>query len=114
MPETLPKSGFWENAIGLLPINDDGHMIHAAMAYTRSSSRKSRVRSSSGRIGRGLGTRDMQNLVLNRNSGYLTIVSRKGYYRLDGETGKEISSAIKYSIGGTIIQWSIPLNEGDQ
>lgn len=102
IPKTLPKTVWWEKAMGLLPINTDGQMIQAAMTYTRSSLGK--------KGGRGLGTKDMQKLVLEQKRGHFTVVSGRGHYRLSGDTGKEEVNSVELDITGTVIQWRIPLN----
>jgi hypothetical protein len=99
---TLPRSDWWERAMGLLPINDDAQMIQAAMTYTRTSNKN--------RKGRGLGTKDMQNLVLEREKGFLTIISGRGHYTLDGNRqGQETLFKLNAPVGGTVINWRIPL-----
>ena len=106
IPETLPTKGWFEQIRRLLPMDDDAHMIKAAMEYARSSqSEKSR---------RGLGTRDIQRLVLEQHSGRLTIVSGKGHYRLSGKSGKETATALREDVGGTVIQWTIPMQAGQE
>ncbi len=90
--------------MGALPINDDAQMIQAAMAYTRSSNKT--------RKGRGLGTKDMQNLVLERKKGYMTIVSGRGHYTLDAnKNGAEKLFTTQIPITGTAINWRIPLGQ---
>lgn len=100
---TLPRKDWWEIAMGGLPINDDGQMIQAAMAYTRTARKNKK--------GRGLGTKDMQNLVLERKEGFMTIVSGRGHYTLDAkkESGKERIFRTKIPVFGTIVNWRIPL-----
>lgn len=105
IPNTLPRTEWWEKAMGLLRINDDAEMIRLAMTYTRTSARSNR--------GRGLGTKDMQNLVLQKKNGFLTIISGRGYYTLDGskDDGREESRTMKVPIVGTAINWKIPLGK---
>lgn len=105
IPKTLPRAGWWEIAMGLLPLNDDAQMIQAAMAYTRSAAKK--------KTERGLGTKDMQRLVLERGAGFMTIVSGRGHFKLDGDDfGKETIFTTKEPIIGTAINWKIPLRSG--
>lgn len=100
--KTLPRAEWWEHVMGALQINDDAQMIQAAMAYTRSSNKTKR--------GRGLGTKDMQNLVLERKKGFMTIVSGRGHYTLDAnKNGKETLFKTNHPITGTAINWRIPL-----
>ena len=82
--------------------SEDAKMIEAAMKYTRSSR--------TGHSGGGLGSRDIQQLVLDAREGHLTIISGKGYYCLQGKNGKETSEKIGYDVAGTIIHWQIPLH----
>lgn len=107
MPKTLPRRGLWEQFRGNLPMNSDAEMIEAAMEYTRTS--QPIHSSNTDRIGRGLGTKDMQNLVLERKAGHMIIVSGKGHYKLDGSSTMGEKNTFKNDIMGTLIQWAIPL-----
>lgn len=101
IPNTLPKQGWYEELKSRFPSNDDADMIAAAMEYTRTSH--------PGNQGRGLGTKDIQNLVLLQKKGHLTIISGKGHYRLMGETNKIETNAISEDVQGTVIQWTVPM-----
>ena len=103
IPATLPRKNWYEHLRSTFPVDDDAKMILAAMKYTRTSK--------SSRSGRGLGSRDIQNLVLDRRKGHLTIISGKGHYRLSGTDTDEKTVNIGYDVSGTVIQWSIPLAE---
>ncbi|MDA8002326.1 MAG: hypothetical protein MPL62_13685 [Alphaproteobacteria bacterium] len=101
IPQTLSTSRILSNIVrGLSLGNDDAKMIQAAMVYTRSSRQEG--------FGTGLGSRDIQNLVLDEGKGHLTIISGKGHYRLNGDNTESIEK-ISYDVGGTLIQWQIPL-----
>ena len=106
--KTLPRADWWEAAMGRLPINDDAEMIQAAMAYTRTAHRHKK--------GRGLGTKDMQNLVLERNEGFMTIVSGRGHYTLNAKEPKKKEKIYKTKspVFGTIVNWRIPLGKKDE
>ena len=101
IPKTLPRRGWFEQLKNFSPMNDDAQMIEAAMEYARTSQGSSK--------GRGLGTRDIQNLILQQKRGHLTIISGKGHYRLTGGTGKVETSALNEDVQGTVIQWTIPM-----
>ena len=103
IPETLPRTSWYEHLRSISSLDDDAKMIQAAMEYTRTSHMT--------KHGRGLGTRDIQNLVLDRKMDHLTIVSGKGHYRLSGIDSRETTTKIDYNVSGTVIQWSIPLTE---
>lgn len=101
IPNHLPKSGLWEKLRKHI-FNDDAQMIHAAMTLTRTS-RDSFVG--------GYGTKDIQDLVAESESGNLLLFSNKGVYRLDNNDGEIKSSSykLKASIDGTIISWKLAL-----
>ncbi len=104
IPKTLKEPGLFEPVMKRLSLGrDDGKMIKAAMEYTRSSRSES---------GGGLGSSDIQDLVLKNPKGRLVIVSGRGFYSLEGEgkeNKKEKTLEIKNDIRGTLIQWEIPL-----
>lgn len=102
IPKTLPGQSWYENLMRSVRLTSDAEMIRAAMQYTRSRE--------TAKPRRGLGTRDIQNLVLSKRTGYLTVVSGKGHYRLSGEDAKETIQSIGYNVDGTVIQWAIPLS----
>ena len=106
IPKTLPTKGWFEHVRRLAPADDDAQVIKAAMEYTRSSQ--------TGRSRRGLGTRDIQRLVLDQKSGRLTVISGKGHYRLSGRSGKETATTLHEDVGGTVIQWTIPMQAGQE
>lgn len=108
IPSTLPQKSMFKKLVAtFVPGIDDAEMIKQAMRYTRSS----RDDPSGG----GLGSRDIQALVLQANKGQLTIVSGMGHYRLEGEgdpkgsNEHETATKIGHNVDGTLIQWRIPL-----
>ena len=106
IPNTLPRQAWFEKLRGRTLTNDDGQMIQAAMEYTRSAQDTTRSR--------GLGTRDIQRLVLEQGAGHLTVVSGTGHYRLSGERRDETVTNLKADVGGTVIQWAVPLHPGQE
>ena len=106
IPKTLPRKTWFEGLRDQVPLNDDAEMIRAAMEYSRTSDSLAE--------GRGLGGKDIQQLVLGRGKGHLTIVSGMGHYRLSGESSEETIARIKLDVSGTVIQWSIPLPESTE
>ncbi len=101
IPETLRTKSWFSPILETLSVgSDDGKIIRSAMQYTRSSRHHP---------GGGLGSRDIQNLVLEMGKGQLTIVRGRGYYRLQGEGGRDPSKNIGHNVGGTFILWRIPL-----
>jgi len=102
IPKTLVEKGMFKAVLAALKTEpSDAEMIKAAMEYTRSS-RKAR--------GGGLGSRDIQQLVLDAREGHLTIISGEGYYHLQGKNNNQIAQKIGYDVAGTLIQWQIPLH----
>lgn len=101
IPKTLPRQHWFEELRKISFLNDDAKMIRAAMQYTRTSKKERR--------GRGLGSKDIQELVLHHRRGHLTIISGFGHYRLSGEHGKEKTKKLSIDVNGTIIQWAIPI-----
>lgn len=103
IPHTLSRQNWFKKLQANLQLGiDDAEMIEKAMVYTRSSRKH--------HTGGGLGSRDIQQLVLGGGSGQLTIISGMGYYRLDGNNKDENAVKIGYNVDGTLIQWEIPLN----
>lgn len=102
IPKTLAGKGRFKTVLASLKPNpSDAEMIKAAMEYTRSSRRVH---------GGGLGSRDIQQLVLDAHEGHLTIISGKGYYCLRGKNNDQIAQKIGYDVAGTLIHWQIPLH----
>lgn len=102
IPKTLKEKDKFKAALAALkPGAGNARMIKTAMEYTRSSRKVS---------GGGLGSRDIQQLVLEAHEGHLTVISGKGYYRLQGESKKQITREMTYDVAGTLIQWQIPLH----
>lgn len=102
IPKTLAEKGKFKAILAALkPGSGDDEMIKAAMEYTRSSRR---IR------GGGLGSLDIQQLVLDAHEGHLTIISGKGYYQLQGKNNDQMAKKIGYDVTGTLIQWQIPLH----
>ena len=102
IPKTLVNKSWFKKALSALkPDSGDAEMIEAAMEYTRSSREGH---------GGGLGSRDIQQLVLDAHEGHLTIISGKGYYRLRGKNNDQIAQKIGYDVAGTLIHWQIPLH----
>lgn len=107
IPNTLPRTDWWVKLKGMMPINDDAGMIQLAMEYTRTSARTKK--------GRGLGTKDIQNLVIKQGKGFLTIISGQGYYTLDGSGGgTQKTRTLSTPIVGTTINWRIPLGKQNE
>ena len=99
IPKTLPKQGFFQK-LHLKDAND-AVMIKSAMEYARTQ------HSASGN--RGLGSGDIQKLIQQHDNGYLVIISGKGFYHLTNNTAEEKTRILSYNVGGTVIQWAIPL-----
>ena len=101
IPKTLPRQSWFKKIMKVGFLNEDDKMIQAAMEYTRTSKEE--------RQGRGRGSKDIQQLVLDSRRGHLTIVSGSGHYRLSGENATEDTKKLNADVGGTVIQWAIPI-----
>ncbi|MDD9869038.1 MAG: hypothetical protein OXU50_03990 [Gammaproteobacteria bacterium] len=102
IPKTLKDKNWFKKAWATLKSDSsDAAMIKAAMEYTRSSREGH---------GGGLGSHDIQQLVLGAHEGHLTIISGKGYYCLRGKNNDQIAQKIGYDVAGTLIHWQIPLH----
>lgn len=101
IPETLSNKSWFQDILKTIKQrSSDSEMIKEAMIYTRSSRQ--------GVSGGGLGSRDIQDLILKSNDGHLTIISGKGFYRLESRE-TEVAIEIGRDVNGTLIQWEIPL-----
>jgi hypothetical protein len=105
IPSTLPKNYSMEminSALSLLKIiqPQDGEMIQAAMQIGRSRTRL---------VHRGKGLADLRGFVERAGSGSLRILSGKGYYEYFAD-GREKVQNMGASLGGTLIQWRVPLS----
>lgn len=105
IPTTLPKIHGLEkivSALSLLPgiKPNDAEMIKAGMEIGRTST---------GLAGRGKGLNDLRKFVDDTGGGELNIFSRKGHYQYLVDS-PEILYNHRYSIGGTLIKWSVPIN----
>jgi len=106
IPSTLMKKAWFKKIAHTLALrSDDAKMIKEAMKYTRSSREKG--------TGAGLGSRDIQELVLDQGRGRLVIISGTGHYHLQTRENKprERARKIGYDVEGTLIQWLIPLQQ---
>jgi hypothetical protein len=101
IPQTLPKYRFWEKVRSWLdarklPVNHEGAMIAAAMEVSRTAT---------GEPGRGRGLGNIRKFAETQPNGYLRILSGRGEYLYDKETGAERSVQQGRDLGGTLIQW---------
>ncbi|HNP66162.1 MAG TPA: hypothetical protein PKH39_19705 [Woeseiaceae bacterium] len=105
IPESLRAEQSWLEAImslrsfvGVGP--NDSEMIDTAVDIGRTRTGKNE---------RGKGLRDIVNVVERTGAGYVRIISGKGDYRrfFDGKVEKAQHGS---HIGGTMIEWSIPIN----
>ncbi len=104
IPATLPLRypGEYLNTIlaGLHLLDpNDGDLIRAAMRITRSQTSESH---------RGRGLNDFRAFINECGGGSLRIISRRGLYTYTAD-GNETSAALKVNLGGTLIEWTVPL-----
>ncbi|MEE4995955.1 hypothetical protein V2K22_04285 [Pseudomonas alliivorans] len=78
----------------------DHKMIELALTVGRTSTKK---------INRGKGLKDILKVVREQHVGVLSIYSNHGVYTLNNSTASDVSLDEKNSIHGTIIQWKIPI-----
>ena len=103
IPATLPRTYPLEMIRGVLSRlgrpEDDASLISAATVMGRTST---------GAEHQGRGLADVMEFVKRSTGGRLRILSRRGQYIYEGE-GKESTSLLPSSIGGTLIEWEITL-----
>lgn len=103
---TLPKRYPLEvilAAVALIPglKPNDAEMIKAGMTIGRTRTREEN---------RGKGLNDLRRFVDEAGNGQLHIYSRKGHYLYEAGGGETLNNS-RYSIGGTLIQWTVPLDK---
>lgn len=104
IPATIPKVHGIEMiraVLALLPTvkPNDAEMIKAGMEIGRTRT---------GIDGRGNGLHDLRKFVDDTGGGELDIFSRKGHYVYRAGHSETLTN-FNYSIGGTLIKWSVPL-----
>jgi hypothetical protein len=106
IPQSLPRSKLWERAKGFLAskglTNDHPSLIKAAVEMGRTKTDKEY---------RGKGLQDLLEFIRQRQEGYLSIFSLKGLYKYE-QHGEKIhikTEKMKHSIQGTLIIWSVTL-----
>jgi hypothetical protein len=74
------------------------------------------TKTSTGETHRGKGLTDIKSVIDTIGAGVLSIFSNKGRYVYKGSQGavKEIMYDYKHSVFGTIIEWTIPLKDGEE
>jgi hypothetical protein len=106
IPETLPRSGWWEHirlaAVKLSKgsLSDDASMIEAAIQVSRSSLAG----------GHGKGLRDIVSPVLSLPGGCVRILSGRGTYICYSDGRAERRNHPQH-IGGTLVEWTIPVGQ---
>ncbi len=100
LPAKYPKEILFSFLNGLgLNINNDGALIMAAMELGRTQTELSH---------RGKGLPDVKKYIEVQKSGDLRIISNRGEYKFKAGEKPQIIEH-KNSIGGTLIQWDVPL-----
>lgn len=101
IPESF-ISGFKELILGE---NRDSAAIKIAMEYGRSGTKQNN---------RGKGSRDALSVLRDHGQGELTIISNTGLiqYKINDNEEKVLMQDIGIDIGGTVIWWKLPLEEG--
>lgn len=74
------------------------------------------TKTSTGETHRGKGLTDIKSVIDTIGAGVLSIFSNKGRYVYKGDQGtvKEVMHDYKHSVFGTIIEWTIPLKDGEE
>ncbi|MGS0534492.1 hypothetical protein [Pseudoalteromonas sp. SaAl2] len=113
IPATLPHTQSPSNlrkVLGMFNVDfnhlKDSAYIKAATALQNSSTKQKH---------RGKGLEDVMSVIRSTGKGYLSIFSNGGRFKCRGQNQAVESTINDYntSINGTIIEWSIPLNEGE-
>ncbi len=114
IPSTLPHTqspSTLKNILQKLNVDfnhiKDSAYIKAATSLQNSSTKKKH---------RGKGLQDVMSVIRSTGAGYLSIFSNKGRFKYMGQNRAIESTINDYntSINGTIIEWSIPLEEGNK
>ena len=105
IPATLPKLYTWERiwaAVALLPgiKPNDGQMIQAGMVIGRTQTHETN---------RGKGLNDLRKFIDEAGGGEMNILSGQGSYRYRGP-GDELVNNFHQRINGTLIKWTVPLD----
>ncbi|MBI4800427.1 MAG: hypothetical protein HY794_17185 [Desulfarculus sp.] len=102
IPESLPTSGVGERIRAILKVFDsDAAMISAAIEYGRSATKEDH---------RGKGLRQIARFADADRRGEFHIISGKGYYSKN-RLGQEKKVDYNAALGGTFIQWELPVGE---
>lgn len=109
IPKSLPKSEIWEKILGITSVIGVGQgrldetLLKAAMELDRTST---------GESDRGKGLQDLLEFIRKRGEGYLTVISRRGLYRMLIKDGKETIKrhSFKEPLRGTLIIWNVSLS----
>lgn len=105
IPATLPRLYSWERIREVLATipgikPNDGQMIMAGMTIGRTQT---------GRRSRGKGLNDMRMFIEQAGDGQLQILSRKGLYQYSPKGGERVQNFYR-SVGGTLIEWRVPID----
>lgn len=102
IPVTLVKRDFFSLIQQMFNHETDSDKINAAIKYgeTRMKSNK-----------HGKGLHDIKTFVVDNPMGELHIFSGMGKYTYISSSKREIQADLKYSIGGTLIQWNVCLKD---
>lgn len=108
IPKSLPTSEIWEKVLNLLTSLNvgkgklDAELLSAAMKIDRTST---------GDTDRGKGLQDLLEFIKQRQEGYLTVISRRGLYRLLIKDGAEQTKKHSFNnpLKGTLIIWNVSL-----
>lgn len=110
IPVTYPRIGRLEKVTrylvrtikndGSFKYENDGTYVRAAMKYGGSRTDEKH---------RGKGLPQMMDVIKRVGSGTMTVYSRGGWCRRS-KNGRLKSGAVQYSVGGTLIEWSVELS----
>jgi hypothetical protein len=105
IPESLRSKGFWRRGIADLLdkiglTDNDTDTIDAAFELGKTRTDKDE---------RGKGLKDMQNVIQQAGAGYIRVISGQGDYTLNSAGAVEKRRHGSH-IGGTLIEWSIPIS----
>ena len=108
IPVSLPASKKWSREV-LEGILSRVSLAHPDASWIKEVVELQKTRTGEEHRGKGLG--EILDVVRRARSGYLRIMSNHGLYGFKGETRQEDVRDLRRSIMGTIVLWTIPLEQ---
>lgn len=110
IPKSLPASKIWERVLSffdkyaIFDRKKDEVLLKAAVELDRTSTNQN---------DRGKGLQDLLEFIRQKGDGYLSIISKRGLYKLTVTNGKETPKSDRFldPLDGTLIIWNVTLND---